>query len=168
VKHIWIICLLAALYADTKACFYRTLAVLFVFFLLTDSLQLHERLGAWLAHTLSIHPVLGLRAIDIGETMGVSAIALLFLSWLIPCLIKSSRVIRKQAAVIGSLIIMLAVFSIVIDSVHIVMERFSLTLYYAVGALEDAGEMIVTSLLCGYIFMLYSQSKDANQEDSGK
>lgn len=83
-KWIFIVIALLIAYGKSKIALFASFAIVFAMVLLDDSLQLHERGGAWAVNAFQIQPAFGLRAQDFGElsTWGLlGAIAGIVLLW---------------------------------------------------------------------------------------
>ena len=66
-KELWIAVLFLALAIRQRKPLYLIFSFLFIYFLVDDSFEFHEQVGALLADTLHFQPVLGLRTVDMGE-----------------------------------------------------------------------------------------------------
>lgn len=123
-------------------------AILFLYLLIDDSQQIHERFGEQIANAWQLHPMFGLRARDFGELI-VTAIAAVPLALVIgAAYVFSGRRARIFCRTMVLLLIALAFFGVVLDLIDIATPRRWLQL--ACGVIEDGGEMIVASLMVAY------------------
>ena len=149
-KEIWACMLLMILATRRPRLLYISWAVLFFYLLLDDSMQIHEDVGNAISQYLNFQPMLGLRAKDFGEII-VSAISgSIIFGFIGFASLKSDATERKRSMHLFILILLLAFFGIFVDMVHIASPGGD-----DIWALvEDGGEMIIMSLLLGYIFSL--------------
>jgi hypothetical protein len=66
-KEFWIFILFLALGIKNRKLLFFAYSVLFLYLLIDDAFEFHENLGAFLADLFHLQPMLGLRAIDVGE-----------------------------------------------------------------------------------------------------
>lgn len=118
-------------------------ALLFVWMLADDGLQLHERLGAVLASSLAPVIATGHLAQAVAEVIVMLAIALLFLAWILWA--SASASLRWRAWTLGLLagLASLAFFAIAIDLVHALLR--TPLLHALLGLIEEGGEMLCLS-----------------------
>jgi hypothetical protein len=163
-KQAWIVgCLLLAA-AHRKNAFYLGMAALFVFFGLTDSLEIHERLGVVISEHFQLKDVLHLRGTDAGEMLVVGMVGIVFLCWLIPSFLRSPPDVQTHGKRIGLLVVILVLFGVGIDSLHQLSKDLPKLLYYGRSTLEETGEMIVTSFLCWYAFIVAREGREETIE----
>ncbi len=122
-------------------------SALFVYLLLDDSLQLHERVGGRIAAHLPLAPWHGLRPQDLGElavSFGVGAALL----GLVALTHRDSAPEAQQASRrLFVAVALLAFFGVVLDPLHVMLDQG--TLSDLLGLLEDGGEMVVMSGIVG-------------------
>ena len=123
--------------------------LLFAYFLVDDSLSLHERVGARIAERLDLTPPFGLRLQDLGE-LAVSALAGLALLGVVYRAYRGgSPGFRRLSSDLFLLVVALAFFGVLVDLAHIAVKAGrGVNLF--LGVLEDGGEMVVASLMVGY------------------
>lgn len=140
-------------------------AVLFLYLLIDDSQQIHERFGELISLAWHFHPMLGLRAQDFGELI-VTAIATVPLALLIGTIYIFSRERERIfCRTMLLLLIALAFFGVVVDMIDIIAPWRSLQL--ALGIIEDGGEMIVASLMVAYcVGTIMNENGSENRPDS--
>ena len=149
----WVACILACAYcfARHRAPLYFVWSALFAYFLLDDSLQIHERAGRWLTEKLNLEPGFWLRAQDFGE-LAVSAAAgfLLFGAMAVAYMTAdasqsvSRAFSRRQLWWVGVLVF----FGVLVDMLHVQIRKLGIrSVTELTGVLEDAGEMTAASIL---------------------
>lgn len=154
-------CLLAlALALRRRVAVYFAWAAIFFYFLVDDSVLVHERVGAFFVAELGLDriqqvyiawfPNLFLRPQDFGElvvALMVTAViaVLLVLSWPLHAAVRERTVMKHLIAWLG----LLAFFAIGVDMLHIMAMPVSASATYALGVIEDGGEMVCASLLVG-------------------
>ncbi len=154
-KTYWIIIILSALWWRTRQFFYVSWILLFTYILSDDALQIHEKVGVYMAETYGFTSALGLRAQDFGQLtasalFGIPIILFIFISY-----IKSSKKNKAISQDLALLFIMLVFCGVFIDMLHILIENRYLR--GIAGIVEDGGEMIVMSFTCGYVFNVFYQ-----------
>ncbi|WP_116083093.1 hypothetical protein [Tropicimonas sp. IMCC34011] len=131
----------------------RSFGYIFLIILFDDSLELHERVGEWLATGLGVPALPGLRVEDSGELMiwalwGVIAALLLFRGWR-----RDGPEGRRFGLILTGLIGLLAVFGILGDMAHVMAARGGMDDSAAaiiLAAVEDGGELLVASLMVAF------------------
>jgi len=162
IKEYWIVALLIAAGVRLKAKVYFPWALLFVYLLFDDSLQVHENVGKYIATSFNIPGVFNLRSIDIGELLvGLAAggILLLFVAyyhW------KSSLIRRRSSWTLFLMLVMVAFFGVFVDLLHSAIPWF----HGVFGLIEDGGEMLVFSLILWYAYSLSDQSSGIPEQEA--
>jgi hypothetical protein len=151
IKEYWIALLLGALAVRQRSVLYLGWSLLFFYVLLDDSLTIHETLGEIATERLALQPVFNLRAVDFGEFIVSACIGLFFLFFLAIAYRFASRIPREASRYLIIMLFVLAAFGIAVDMLHSLL-RFSLLWEPLLGTLEDAGEMIVMSVIAGFVF----------------
>ena len=152
VKFLWIITLLAKIARDRKTVHYVTWVLVFTYFLFDDALKIHELGGDFIAEKLDFTPPLGLRLEDIGELV-VSATAGVGLLALVMWTYKSGSVVfRKISQDIALLILLMVIAGVVVDMLHSA-SKVGGAVGFALGVIEDGGEMLAASLILWRIFL---------------
>ncbi len=130
---------------------YAAICVIFVYFLLDDSVAIHETIGSWVAPAFGAERIFRLRPQDFGELVVVAAAAIFLLAafWLTYGWSRrpATRAFARQA---GTLIVLLAAFGIGLDMLHSALVAGALgrtALDPVLVLLEDGGEMIVASVM---------------------
>ncbi|MBU2581389.1 MAG: hypothetical protein KJ622_06700 [Alphaproteobacteria bacterium] len=125
-------------------------SALFFYFLLDDSLRVHERLGTQAVLALELAPAFLVRAQDIGEVVVCAVVGALLLGlmalfyWRAGTGSSARRFTLRQLPWLGLLIFC----GVIIDLVHIQIRALQSPLaLHLCGIVEDGGEMIAASLL---------------------
>jgi hypothetical protein len=158
-KELWILLLFLVLGIRKRNILFLILSLLFLYFLLDDSFELHERVGAFLAYNLNFQPRFGLRDVDFGEL----AVFLFFgAQFLLLMGVAYLHVDAFSRSVLKKLLIMLALlafFGVLIDMVQITMANP--VAYNILGMADDGGELFVMSVITGFVFRLQPMEKEA-------
>ncbi|MBN8561631.1 MULTISPECIES: hypothetical protein [unclassified Leptolyngbya] len=160
VKEFWLFCSFAILASSRAEWSYLSFSLLFGYLLIDDAFLVHERVGEWIATTQNFQPVLGLRAIDLGELVVAASTGLVFLLLIGVSYWLGTQQFRWICKRLFVLLGCLAFFGVVVDALHIMIEvinRPGIPLGFAFELAEDGGEMIVMSLLCWYGISLLKQ-----------
>ncbi len=136
-------------------------ALIFAMLLIDDAMSIHENLGSKLSEWFSISPMYYLRSVDYGEMMiycllGIITVAIL----VVANRIDHSLLARQISRGLLLSILGLVCFGGIIDMVHIMfdealeLDRNGMLFF---DAIEDGGEMVVISLVLGFVFHSYSR-----------
>jgi len=151
-KELWIAVLLLILGLRQRRLLYFVFSLLFVYFLLDDSLELHEQMGVFLADFLNLQPALGLRAIDFGELLVSTMFGLLFAISIAFSYLLSDPFMRRVALYLLAMIVALAICGIILDMVEIIVTQPVINPILVV--LEEGGEMLIMSVITWFAFRL--------------
>jgi len=132
---------------------YLAWALIFTYILIDDSLQLHERLGVWMAEAFDVGNNYGVRGRDITEVIvqfifGVPLIG--FAGWA-HLFRGDAQAKRISLVLLGSLVVLVA-FAIVLDWFHV--KIMVIYLKPILGTIEDGAEIFV---ITGILWYLYRQ-----------
>ena len=152
-KFLWIIIVIIFIALKDASLHYVSWVLIFAYFLLDDSLQVHENVGYYISENLSFAPILGLRLQDFGELAVSCAAGIILLLPLIFAYVKGSNRFRKISQDLTFLIFVLLFFGVVVDMAHIAIQLGD-RVHFAIGAIEDGGEMLSVSLILWYIFLI--------------
>lgn len=152
VQEYWIALCFAGLAWRSRNPIYLVLAVAFVYVLLDDAAEIHERGGLMLERTMGLQPLLGVRGQDIGEVI-VSAVAgtLLLAAGAVAYRFSDARS-RSVARFTLAAVFVLAFFGIGMDLVHQILAETRLA--FPLEVVEDGGELLVMSAIAAAVIAL--------------
>ena len=152
IKEFWVILLLFFITIKRSKIIYFAWFLLFMYLVLDDSLQIHEKFGGYLVRYFGFQPAFGLRAQDFGEfSVSILFGTLLFL--LIGSAYLFSDFKEKQISKhLFILVIFLAFFGVLVDTFH---RAITIPWLEPIRELiEDGGEMLIMSIIVWYVFNL--------------
>ena len=152
-KLLWTSVLLVCLCLRARESGYLAWALLFAYLLFDDSFSVHEKVGEMLAHRLAFEGALRLRAVDSGELLvsaTAGAVLAVGLAW---AYLRGAAEFRQSSRHLLVLLLVLVFFGVVVDMVHIASHPVG-WLDNALVILEDGGELVVTSFVAWYAFLL--------------
>ena len=149
-KYSWIMILLGYIILRTKTPQYLSWILLFAFFLFNDAFQLHQFFGSAFSRSFSFDPPLDLRRGDIGAFIyfilcGLALMGLVFWTYL-----RGDQNYRKHSIDIGVFVLLIFFFGAVVDIIHVAFSLHGVGLSF----FEEAGEMVIMSLVLWYVYML--------------
>ena len=149
-KYSWIILLLAWILLRTKTPAYLSWILLFAFFLFNDAFQLHHLFGSVFSRNFDFDPPLDLRRGDVGAFVyfilcGLALMGLIFWTYL-----RGDKNYRKHSIDIGFFILLVFFFGAVVHIIHVAFSLHGVGLSF----FEEAGEMVIMSLVLWYVYML--------------
>ena len=153
IKEFWIFSLFIILIIKSKNGAYSVWSFLFLFFLLDDAISLHENFGYFFAESFNVQSAFGLRPNDIGEMLYFVSIGTIVLLLLILFYKFSNDRFRYHSINIFSLLLILVFFGFIVDMLHIILN-INYRVNQFIGTIEDGGEMVVMSLILGYVYLL--------------
>jgi hypothetical protein len=153
VKWAAILFFLAKVTGSRNNRWYGVWFLLFLYFLLDDSLQLHERIGGRIARIIPFDAPFGLRKQDIGEVLVFACAGIPLLSAVLIGIRKSTEQFRRVSADLMFFIVLLGICGIIFDVAHF-LSFIGPSLHTTFELLDDAGEMVITSFIVGYTFHL--------------
>jgi hypothetical protein len=151
-KEFWIAVLLLLMGIKQRRGLYTVFSFLFLYFLIDDSFEFHERFGAFLADLLHLQPAFGLRAVDFGELLVSALFGLLFLIPIVIFYLLADRTSRQVAIYLVGMIVVLVGFGVVLDMVEILFTQTALGRILVI--IEEGGEMVVMSFITWFVFRL--------------
>lgn len=161
IKEYWIALLLLFLAVRVRSFLYFSWSLLFFYLFLDDSLEIHERLGAYLSHQLQFIPGLGLRSEDFGEILISASVCLIFGMLIAISYRKANRIARNISKTLIQLLLALAFCGIVVDMMHVIFKDSLLETLLVV--IEDGGELIIMSLIACFVFSVSEYSPTKHQ-----
>jgi hypothetical protein len=153
-KMVVIIFLLVSIQQIWKRPIYLAFTLIFTFALLDDALRVHERLGSRIVQALTLQPIGGLGAQDLGELLVWTIVGVPLLAGAIAAAIGSPREDRYNGVLLLGMLAVLALFAVVADMVHVMQMsafRGANTLF---NMIEDGGEQVTLSLICGLVILI--------------
>ncbi len=151
IKEYWIVALLLMLAIKRSYLVYYAWSLLFIYLLLDDSLQIHEIFGAYLSNYFEFQPMFGLRAQDFGELSVTALFASLLFTFIGISYLSSDNIAKQISKNLFILILLIAFFGIVLDMFHVIANYWWLETI--LGMMEDGGEMLIMSIIVGYLFV---------------
>lgn len=146
------LCLIIARYRGISSLY--AWVPLFLYFLLDDSLAIHETVGAVVSNHLEFSASNGLRAKDFGELV-VSGLAALIL--FPPLVVAAWRAEEQFKWIHASLVVLVglvAFFGVIVDMVHMMLQWAPSRVRFLVTIIEDGGEMVSMSAIVAFLFGL--------------
>jgi hypothetical protein len=155
IKESWIAALLFILATRKRSLLYFGFSLLFAYFLVDDSFQLHESLGRVVADFIPFAPgKIGLRRKDFGELIVSGCFGALFFTLIAIGYYRSDRATKRVSRVIVTMILLLAFFGVPIDILHTILWIKEAGPILEMGMIEDGGEMLVMSVITWFVFRL--------------
>lgn len=154
-KYFWCTGMLIWLFAHKREKVFLGWALLSLYFLLDDSLSLHEKLGKWVSHRFDFPPVFGVDPQNLGELAVSLCAAIIVFPWIIAGHRKGTGTIRRISWTIGVFAASIVFFGVGLDMVEGAMEGATgqwANFHTAMVVVEDGGEMLAASFYCWYIF----------------
>lgn len=120
-----------------------------------DLLQLHEELGEYLAETLRLPMVMGLRAVDLGELITWLLLAGVILPPLVVGYLRANAWERRQSWVFVGILVVLVIFAFGLDMAAIIVkDHVPGPAMAGLALLETFGEIIPMSLFFAFAVKL--------------
>lgn len=152
-KLLWAALLITFMSLRTRRWGYLAWAFLFAYLLLDDSFSVHENLGKLLAVRLALPAAFGLRAVDFGEllmTAMAGAVMTVILGW---AYLRGGPELRRSSRHMLVLLLAIVFFGVGVDMVHSAIHPVG-WMDNALVILEDGGELVVSSFIAWYAFLL--------------
>jgi hypothetical protein len=157
IKWLWIILLLIFASVKRRSMYFSAWVFVYIYLLLDDSLEIHERVGALFEGSLSLVPPLGLRLQDIGELAVTGTAGLILLFFISLAYWHGPQTFKKMSIDMLLMIFALAFFGVFVDMLHVITymaDQISWKVSAVLAVIEDGGEMIVASLILFYVFLI--------------
>lgn len=168
VQEYWIVGLFLIL-AARHAWPYVVWMLLFGYLLLDDSIFIHERFGFAMGEYFAFIAFAGLRPRDYGELIVSATIGLFFLLLIGFAYYRGTATFRNVSRRMMLYLLVLVFTGVMLDTLHIVVGNVmgeSSPLYALMTILEDGGEMVIMSVICGYAFSLVAEGDSIRQSTS--
>jgi hypothetical protein len=143
---------------------YLTWSLIVLVILADDAARLHEEVGRWIASTLDLSDALGLRGQDLGELLFWAIIGIVLLGLLAIAHVHITGQDRWRSAGLFGCLLLLGVFGVVIDMVHVLLANHDRAGRIA-GTIEDGGELMVLTILVVYVVRLVTLTATAMPPD---
>ncbi len=150
IKYVWIILLLIYIIITTKRINYISWVLVFLYFLLDDSFQIHERTGNYFAMNFNFNVPLNLRLQDMGELSALAFFGIILFIILAITYFWGSRHFKKVSVDLLIFVVLFAIFAVFFDMLYVAINLVG----YGLGVLEESGEMMTVSCALWYVFML--------------
>ncbi len=151
-KYLWIVVLFSLLSANRKTINYIPWAAVFIYFLLDDSLQIHENAGLFFAAHFDFEPLFGLRPRDLGELLVTATVGSFLFIPLCWAFWNGDKPFRLLSTDVFILIAIFVGFGVGVDMIHVMLDFISWEVTYLLGVVEDGGEMITASMMVFYMY----------------
>ena len=153
-KEFWVAVCMVAAFVLTRRAVFVSWALVFLFLLADDSMQLHENVGTWLGERYALPAPFGMRSKDIGELLFAATAGLVMLAVVGVALWRGSENCRRVSQNLGVLVVTLGVVGILLDALHVIAYFGDSLLAQVLLVVEDGGEMIVMSAMTAYAFQV--------------
>jgi len=147
-KTVLLILLVGRLALSTRQLIYFSLVVVFGIVLIDDSLEIHETFGKRLVGILDLHPMLGVRARDVGEVITWALLGAITFPLVLAGLVWSKRTHVANGLALLLPFWALLFFAIVVDQAFHIWRNAFFGADILLATLEDGGEMIAISVAC--------------------
>lgn len=161
VKYFWILILFVYIIKRTKCINYISWIVVFIYFLCDDSIQIHEKLGGYIATKFHFIPPFHLRLQDYGELVVYASVGTLLLIILAWAYFRGSQIFRKISMDLAVLMVALVFFGVFLDMAEVGVNA-GWFVEQSLGIIEDGGEMVVISVTLWYVFLLASKQGNSD------
>lgn len=138
---------------------------LFLYLLAADMFDITEHAGRILGELFSFEELYGLAPADYGKFAFALGGGLMVAALLGYLLRRSSRQFVSASFAIFVFLSLFAFFAVIFDIIHAFFDKDP-RLGFALGMLEEGGEMIVISFLTAYVFYLWLLSRGAQWQGS--
>jgi len=140
--------LLAVLAVTRRSYTFSAWTVVLVTLVVDDFFQLHERWGATLVQGLDLPAVAGLRPQDLGELLVWGVLGCVLGGALVAVYAAAPRNERRDSRELFGWLCLLALFAVVIDQLHIILEpQVPHWVALALTLTETAGELVGMTLI---------------------
>jgi hypothetical protein len=135
---------------------YLAFLAIFIFIVLDDAFQVHERLGSRIEDALALQRFDVLMLIDPGQLLVWTIVGVPLLAVAVAAVVRSSEEDRRNGVLLLGALAVLALFAVVADMAHAVLKRTKAfrganDLFIVI---EDGGEQITLSLMCCLVVLI--------------
>ena len=145
---------------------YLAFIAIFTFVLADDALRLHEQLSVSIAAALDLPPFGGLRAKDSGELLVWIMAGIPLLTAAAFAIVGSPENDRRNGYLLFGSLALLALFAVVADMAHVVLQSAFLGADDLFVLIEDGGEQITLSLICCLAILIHQEVRGRVQQRS--
>jgi hypothetical protein len=153
IKLFWIVVLFAYVFRARRSTHYLSWILVFTFLLLDDAFLLHQTIGTYLLeiwNTSSLQDIMpGQRFLELGVLAMAGILLLSVVAW---SYLHGSPGFRKVSQDVVLFLLALAFLGLIVDLAEAM--KLDRRVIFALGFVEDGGEMVVNSLLLWYVFRL--------------
>lgn len=160
-KWLAIVLLLTGMAASRKFAALTPWIFVFAYFLIDDSLRVHELIGAQFEEHFSFPVPFGLRMQDVGELTATAGFAMVLAVPFAVTFFKGAFKLNMLTLALIASVLSVAFFGVLVDMIAISFDggRYS-ELFFLI--LEDGGEMVVASLTVWFVFLSAQSSGTHN------
>lgn len=134
---------------------YGAWAATLVVLIADDIFQIHERYGASLVARFDLPALIGLRPQDLGELIVWAVLGLVLGLFLVITYILAAPADRRHSRILFGCVCVLAVFAVVIDLLHIIVEpHVPHVVALGLTLTETGGELMVMTLIVLVIYRI--------------
>jgi uncharacterized membrane protein len=127
---------------------------IFIFIVLDDAFQVHERLGSRIEDALALQRFDVLMLIDPGQLLVWTIVGLPLLAVAVAGVVRSPEEDRRNGILLIGALAVLALFAVVVDMAHVVLRRAFRGADDLFIVIEDGGEQITLSLMCCLVILI--------------
>ncbi len=149
---------------------YLGLILIFTVALLDDSLQLHEGVGHALADALNLETIAGRMSPHIGELIVWMIFGVFLATAALAGFVRSPQEDRGNGLLLTGAFAVLVLFAVVADLVHVVVKYYFKFRGgdFLFTVIEDGGEQIVLSLICGLAVLIYREVRSREPREAAR
>jgi hypothetical protein len=129
----------------------------FLYILLDDSWQIHERLGKFLGQYLPTSTLPGIRARDLGELLVSLSFGSIILSLVGIGYYYADGTLRKISQVLFGLLAVTVLFGVILDLGGRIISHYSVLVGDIFYVVEEGGEMAAVSMIAWYVHRLMNK-----------
>lgn len=161
-KEFWIVIILLFLAIRKYSIILLSWSLLFIYILFDDALRIQQKSGYFLAHNLDFSNAFDIPAADIGQLLWAFIIGVIFLILIGAAYYLSNKKLRSVSNSLLALAGLFLFFSVIIDAVNVVFIESDI--YTVLSIVEEAGEMLVMSVITWYVFYMDPESAESDLE----
>lgn len=136
-KEATIVGLLFLTYRRYRSMIYLAWAAVFGYFLVDDSMKVHEGLGDLVAEGLGLGEAFGVEARDVGQILVSGSVGLFLVAGIVATTMVDRTPARRLTAGLSPVLLAIGFFGVVADVIDVID---------VLGLVEDGGEMVAMTL----------------------